>query len=934
METLSMSAEERMQLNAARLGRAMLRRNDDVDDVDENGDGDAEDAAGGPHSRRRGLKDGGRGKQLGLNPPPLNSGPSMADVNGTFFRYDSVVPNATVDWRLTKYISPIQRQFQCASCWVIAAVDSISMMWAITNRGTPLVLSPQQVCDCATKQCCQGGWPDWAYSYVLFNGGLQSVDDYSYIAQDNQLCSINASVPNAAQITGWELVPPYNAMALMKAVSMQPVVAFLSGSSKDFQMYSSRDMVKIYDGLCTTDINHAVVVVGYNYLGTTNGSYWIIKNSWFETWGDDGYMYLAMSPDIRGKCGLHAIPAMYPVYYPFGPQPVKISNGPVNRKDDGDDGKWWNKAFTINSDACQKLINPCGRGTCYTKNGIARCDCSGLTNFVEVLGVPTAKCVPRFPCNRTNINPCGAGSCSNPGDGSYACSCPVGYAIGAASDGTQTCVGVATTSTSTITYTTVPGDSCSVVAAAFGITTTTLSLLNPFLNCSLLYIPPGFAITVSNTSTSSSPICTATYIVTPADNCTSLANTFFAGSLANLQKANPLVCTTGRPVYPSQAICTSVTTAGTSVTVPQCGQTYSSVAGDTCSSVATKYLISLATFTGLNPGLSCTGSLPIGSYLCVASKTVQTTVNCTATYTVLQGDNCPNIWNAANLTEQTFLAINPGIRCQAPYLQLGQKVCISSPILTTLVASSNTSYSLYKVKDGDTLALISSSFVNRCIPASVSPASIAAENNILETAALVVGMNLIIPCDSRVGIIDCGCAISLPVCGADYVTYPSYCDAWGLHLGIEKHYNAWKIFDVHSKETVAARGFRGNRAFASAADKADSVKQNVDGASEKAGPLPYCSVNIPMDNDNPRESVNAETYFDFAETGYVTPQPVDTNVSERIGPNFLPDPKARDEAAYPEDANLPRYTQSGLQILGLVTAVHGEAPPKEPIDPI
>ncbi|CAI7885002.1 unnamed protein product [Closterium sp. NIES-53] len=28
---------------------------------------------------------------------------------------------------------------------------------------------------------------------------------------------------------------------------------------------------------------------------------------------------------------------------------------------------------------------------------------------------------------------------------------------------------------------------------------------------------------------------------------------------------------------------------------------------------------------------------------------------------------------------------------------------------------------------------------------------------------------------------------------------------WGLHLGIEKHYNAWKIFDIQSKETVAAR---------------------------------------------------------------------------------------------------------------------------------
>ncbi|CAI7811234.1 unnamed protein product [Closterium sp. NIES-53] len=171
----------------------------------------------------------------------------------------------------------------------------------------------------------------------------------------------------------------------------------------------------------------------------------------------------------------------------------------------------------------------------------------------------------------------------------------------------------------------------------------------------------------------------------------------------------------------------------------------------------------------------------------------------------------------------------------------------------------------------------------------------------------------------------------------------------------EKHYNAWKIFDVHSKETVAARdvifyerlslqtyldnlaanrdlggSFRGNRAFATPADEADWDEQNVDGASEEAGPLPYCSVPISMDDDNPRESVNAEVYYDFADNGYVTPQPVDTNVSEHIGPNFLPDPEAGDEGTDPEVANLPRYTQSGLQILGLVTAVHGAAPPKEP----
>ncbi|CAI7769035.1 unnamed protein product [Closterium sp. NIES-53] len=160
---------------------------------------------------------------------------------------------------------------------------------------------------------------------------------------------------------------------------------------------------------------------------------------------------------------------------------------------------------------------------------------------------------------------------------------------------------------------------------------------------------------------------------------------------------------------------------------------------------------------------------------------------------------------------------------------------------------------------------------------------------------------------------------------------------WGLHLGIERNYNAWKIFDVHSKETVAARdvifyerlnlptylanleedrdptgGFHGDQAFASAADKADWDEQNVDNASEEAGPLPYCSVPIPMDDENPCESVNAETYFDFADTGYITPAEVNTNKAERIGPNFIPDPETGDEAAYPADTTLPRYTQSGL----------------------
>ncbi|CAI5997198.1 unnamed protein product [Closterium sp. NIES-65] len=642
-ETLQLSPQLKEIYRAARL------RDSVPDDDGENDD------IGEENGSRRQLKDAPK-KQFGLNPPPLNSGPSMADVNNTFFRFDSVTPNAVVDWRQTMYISPIQRQYQ---------------------------------------------------------------------------------------ITGWELVPPYSAQALMKAVSMQPVVAFLSGSAQDFQQYNSRGQLKIYDGLCTTDINHAVLVVGYNYTGPSlAGSYWILKNTWFNTWGDGGYMYLAMSPDVRGKCGIHAIPAMYPVYYPSGPQPVKMNNGPISRADDGNDGRWWTRAYTAASDACSG-INPRGQ-----------------------------------------YNPCGSGTCVNPGDGTYSCQCPAGYAIGAASDGTQTCVGVAGAPASFLAYPTVPGDSCSSVAAAFSLTTAGLTALNPFLNCSLAYLPPTLILTVANASSTSispsAPLCTATYTVQPNDTCTTLANTFFAGSLSALRAANPLSCTSSRFfLYPAQVICTTTSSLSSlaAVAVPQCGQTYITVAGDTCSSVATKFAISLGAFMGLNSALSCATALPVGSYVCVAPKSSQTAVNCTAWYAVLQGDNCPNIWNAANLTESTFLAINPGIRCQAPYLQVGQKVCINSPLLASLLSASSTSYSLYTVQPNDSLALISSRFITRCTTSSVSPASIAAANNILETSPLVANTQLIIPCDARVGILDCGCAQSLPVCGADYVTYPSYCDA-------------------------------------------------------------------------------------------------------------------------------------------------------------
>ncbi|CAI7828960.1 unnamed protein product, partial [Closterium sp. NIES-53] len=88
------------------------------------------------------------------------------------------------------------------------------------------------------------------------------------------------------------------------------------------------------------------------------------------------------------------------------------------------------------------------------------------------------------------------------------------------------------------------------------------------------------------------------------------------------------------------------------------------------------------------------------------------------------------------------------------------------------------------------------------------------------------------------------------------------------------------LANLHENRDLTG-GFRGDRAFASAADEAEWDEQNVDNASEEAGPLPYCSVDVPMDEDNPRDSNNADVFYHFADNGYVTPATVNTNEAER-----------------------------------------------------
>jgi hypothetical protein len=54
------------------------------------------------------------------------------------------------------------------------------------------------------------------------------------------------------------------------------------------------------------DIDHAVVLVGY---GEEYGKkYWLVRNSWAPTWGEDGYIRIARHDNEEEVCGSDITP--------------------------------------------------------------------------------------------------------------------------------------------------------------------------------------------------------------------------------------------------------------------------------------------------------------------------------------------------------------------------------------------------------------------------------------------------------------------------------------------------------------------------------------------------------------------------------------------------------------------------------------------------
>ncbi|KAF2078429.1 hypothetical protein CYY_000296 [Polysphondylium violaceum] len=246
--------------------------------------------------------------------------------------------NNIVDWRKKGAVTSIKDQGQCGSCWSFSTTGSVEGAHQI-KTGNLVALSEQNLMDCSRAEGnmgCNGGLMSFAFNYIIKNKGIDTEESYPYKGVDEKKCLYNVS-NDGATISSFGNVTQGSELSLQTAVKNHgPVSVAIDASHNSFQLYTSGIY---YESKCSsTQLDHGVLVVGYGTMSktskirvnnrlskvvphqetqessssddTTNNQYWIVKNSWGTTWGEQGY--ILMSKNRRNNCGI-ASQASYPI---------------------------------------------------------------------------------------------------------------------------------------------------------------------------------------------------------------------------------------------------------------------------------------------------------------------------------------------------------------------------------------------------------------------------------------------------------------------------------------------------------------------------------------------------------------------------------------------------------------------------------------------
>ncbi|MEW5301123.1 MAG: hypothetical protein WDW36_004002 [Sanguina aurantia] len=246
-------------------------------------------------------------------PPPYQPhGANYADFSYTF------TPSDAIDWSAAGVVNPAPAASGCtaAGCTtcsrsfataVAASIESIATIMAgpipelsaVTPFSSWAPLSANQILDCSpAPQQCGGALVGNLLGYASSNGILP--DDLYASSDGCNTALLTRDAQANTYITGFESVASGNESALQLAVSVQPVVAVIAGSSAFLANTGG-----IFSGPCSSapsDASLSVLIVGYT------PTYWIVRTD-LAAVGKNGIVRIARGSNV---CGIANF-ASYPV---------------------------------------------------------------------------------------------------------------------------------------------------------------------------------------------------------------------------------------------------------------------------------------------------------------------------------------------------------------------------------------------------------------------------------------------------------------------------------------------------------------------------------------------------------------------------------------------------------------------------------------------